>query len=592
MSATVHKAFLDALRPMPRVLPSDWAAQYLVLPQSGNARPGKFTPTVPQKGMIDAVAEPGAKVVVYMLAAQVGKTSAIMSILGHAMAAAPCPILHVSPDSSAADSFVKDRLDPTIAATPALRSIVGAGVKGQDSKSAKTFAGGTFHTASSWKASDLAGRSVKLLLLDELSRFCPALPGEGDPVTVSMKRTTAWRDAVTVMASTPTFRQTCRINAWYERSDKRQFHVTCEHCQSSAPLAKERLNFEPGKPHTARLACLDCGVLTDEAARLRMLRKGEWRATATSEPGVIGFQASSLISEFETLESIARNVDAAKTPDQKRVLTNTTFGEAFESTSEIELAPGELQALAMPLQAPFPKEIDFFVAGVDVQTNRLEVSFCGVNKKTGEKWIVSHDVLAGDSSGPTVWADLDRALARTFRTEDGRELPISAALVDGGFNTGMVVSFVSSQRSKGRRVFVSKGVSGFHQAPIREGSKNRGATHRVMLIGIDGLKVNVQKGLTLPVGTPNAIHTADHMPSDFWAQLASERLDVAPNKRGFTQMQWIKDPGTRNEAFDTAVLCSAAALLVTRPASAVNAKKAPTITLAERVAKMQAAIHN
>ena len=584
MTAAVAAAFLGALNPPPKIAPSEWAEANLVLPQ-GVSRPGALKLTVPQRGMVDAVAEPDAKVVVFMTAAQIGKSTAIDCILANSIVNDPGPTLYVAPDESAAHSYVRDRLDKLIAATPALRTVVGAGAKGVDSKDAKSFPGGELHTASSFKPTDLAARSIRLVCQDEIDRFCVSLPGgEGDPVAAAIKRTTAWRNAVTILSSTPTFKATSRVAAWYERSDKRLFHVTCPACGVVAALAKERIAFHAGKPEAARLQCLDCGEATDEAGRLNMIRGGSWIATAEGEKGVIGFHANSLISEMESLASIAANIDAAKTPDQRRVLTNTTFGEPFESLSEIELQPSELQARAIPLAAPYPKAIDFVVAGVDCQTNRLECSYAGVNKATGAKWILDHVVLNGDTSGAAVWADLDVALARTFEVDGGRAFPISAALVDSGFNTGMVVSFVSGQRAKGRRVFASKGVSGFHRQPIVEGAKNRGATHRVMLLGIDGLKINVTKGLTLSVGLPNAIATPNHLQSDYWAQLAAERLDTKITNRGFPRMEWIKTPNQNNEAFDCAVMCCAAALLVKRPAPPANAPKKPATPLAERIA--------
>ncbi|MDR3421967.1 MAG: phage terminase large subunit family protein [Xanthobacteraceae bacterium] len=590
MTLAVAAAFLGALKPPPRIAPSEWAEQNLVLPQ-GVSRPGALKLTVPQRGMVDAVAESDAKVIVFMTAAQIGKSTAIDCILANSIVNDPGPTLYVAPDESAAHSYVRDRFDKLIAATPALRAVVGVGAKGVDSKDAKSFPGGELHTASSFKANDLAARSIRLICQDEIDRFARTVPGgEGDPVALAIKRTTAWRNAVTVLSSTPTFKATSRIAAWYERSDKRLFHVACPSCGVIAPLAKERIVFEAGKPEAARLYCLDCGEATDEAGRLNMIRAGSWIATAAGEKGVIGFHANSLISEMESLTSIAQNIDSAKTPDQRRVLTNTTFGEPFESLSELELVPSELQALAIPIAAPYPKAIDFVVAGCDVQTNRLECSYMGVNKATGAKWILDHVVLNGDTSGPTVWTDLDRALARTFELEDKRVIPITASLVDSGFNTGMVVPFVSTQRAKGRRVFASKGVTGFHRQPIVEGAKNRGATHRVMLLGIDGLKINVTKGLTLPVGTPNAIATPDHLQSDYWAQLAAERLDTKITNRGRPDMAWIKTPNQNNEAFDCAVMCCAAALLVKNPAAAVNAPKSPTISLAEHAARLHRSI--
>lgn len=585
MSLAIVAAFLDSLRPALKIAPSAWAEQNIVLPQSSNARPGPLRLKKYQRGLVDAVAEPGVKVVVYMLAAQSGKSIALDCILSNGIANDPGPILHVSPTEGKAFAFMRDRLGPLIAASPTLRRLVGAGVKGVDSKSAKTFPGGSLNVASSHKPDDLSARAVKLLVQDEIDRFTASAGIEGDPVALAMKRTTTYRNAVTCLASTPTFKGTSRISAWHDRGDQRKFHVSCLECGTLKPLDKERLIFTPGEPETARLTCIDCGHKATEAQRLHMVRAGDWIATADGEPGVVSFHANELISEFSSIETVAGAVDAAKTLEAKRVLANTVWAEAYEATAEVELVPSELQARAETIQPPYPKAISFVVAGVDIQSNRIEASLVGVSK-TGEKWILDHAIAGGDTSGDSVWRDLDAVLGRTFLLDDKRILPLSAVAIDSGFNTSAVAIFVSQQRAKGRRCFAIKGISGFDKPVLREGARMRGVTHRVLLIGVDNVKLATQKALALPVPGPNSIHLPNHLQSDHFDQLAAERLEVS-YVRGFPRYRWTKDAHARNEAFDCLVYANSIATLVKNPSAAINAPKGKSISLEERIANFR-----
>ena len=421
-----------------------------------------------------------------------------------------------------------------------------------DSKSTKSFrSGAMLQTASSYKASDLASRSIKLVAFDEVDRMCASVPGgEGDPVALGMKRLTAFRDGKAILASTPTFAQTSRIAAWFDRSDKQLLHVVCPSCGVVAPLIKEPLHFEHDDPKTARLECLDCGHLSDEAERLRMIAGATWFSTSdVGEAGVIGFHANALASNFE----VASNPSLAQSSEREHLIK----GECSKtSRGACPMCPSPSLRLSAPIYKPAqfpsprptpPLSISLSLASTFRQTalNALTLASTKRPARSGFRPVV----LNGDTSGAGCMVELDQALSRTFEIEGKRVLPLSAALVDSGFNTGNVVTFVSAQLAKGRRVFGSKGVTGFYQQPIREGSKNRGARHRVMLLGVDGLKVNVAKGLLLEPGKPNAIATPDHLQSDYWAQLSAERLDARVNNRGFSQMQWIKAPNENNESF-------------------------------------------
>ena len=542
--------WLDALKPPPVMLPSEFAERHLRLPAAANAIPGALKLTRYQTGMVDAFVDPKIDTVVMCCSAQVGKSLAVDALVGYVMKCAPGPALHVSPTTARAEDWVRDRLDPLIAASPHLRALIGGGRKGGgDSLSHKMFAGGSLNLASSYKSDDLAARAIRYVFLDEVDRFAASAGTEGDPVALAIKRTRTFANRRIVLVSTPTSRIGSRIGAWYVRGDQRRWFVPCPECNAFDHIKFENLIWKTGEASGARLVCMACGHHADEVERRKMVELGEWRATAKGEPGIASYHINELSSPFSSLASVAQQSDDAITPEQKRTFHNVCLGETFDAGTEIELNASELEERSETISAPYDIGIAAITAGVDVQGNRLEATFLAIHRdKTASG--LNHIVLPGDTSAPQVWADLDEALGTTFRLRDGRRLPVAATAIDSGFSTDQVVAFVLSQRRKSRRVFAIKGVSGFDRPAIKEGSKIKG-NMRVMLIGVDGLKLSVAKRLAMLDLGPGYIRLPSHLDSEYFEQLAAEELRIKL-VRGFAQHAFHKT-AARNEALDALV---------------------------------------
>ncbi len=551
--------WLAALKPAARVLPSEWAEANLVLPKASNARPGRLRLTAAQRGMVDAAAEPGVREIVFMTSTQVGKSMAINSLLGWTAAGEAGPVLLVRPDDSDAKAYIRESLDPLIAASPSLRKIVGAGANGLDGIGFKSFPGGSLSIASSWKAAALAARAIRVLICDEVDRFANVVSGgEGEPVALAKRRLQTFAHAsLTILASSPTMKATSRIAAHHARGEQRVLKIQCVECGDMDDVTPDRLAFEPGRPETARLLCLCCGHRATEAQRLAMVEDGKWFATTAGEPGVVSFQMGELASEFSSLETVAAQVDAAKTLEAKKVLTNTVFGLPFESEAEAEVDASDLERRAVAVASPYPAAIDFISAGVDVQADRLEITILAT--APAEAIVLDHVVLYGDTSGTRVWTELDALLSRTFRTVDQRELPVSATFVDAGFQTQAVADFVVTQAPKGRKAWAIFGRQGFDRPALKAGARVRSLA-RSYILGVDNLKLGVVKALAGSDGI-KPICLPSHLDSGYFAQLTAERLEVR-HVRGYPRYGWIKERHTRNEALDCLVYAVAAATLI------------------------------
>jgi phage terminase large subunit GpA-like protein len=553
-------AWLGALVPPPAILPSVFAEAQIVLPSSANALPGPLRLAPYQKELVDSIADPDTDIIVMQLSSQVGKSLSLDCQLMYCISCSPGPMLHCSPTNQRATEFVRDRFDPLVASSPALRKLIGAGAKGADSISAKSFPGGQLAFASSHKPDELAARAIKYLAMDEVDRMALSSGVEGDPIALAMKRTKTFegKGRKIILTSTPTNRAS-RINAWYLRGDQRKFFVACPDCNDEAPLAFENLKWTAGEPATAHLVCEACGCIHNEAQRRAMLEGGVWKATVTTgESGVRSYHLTELSSKFSTLQSVAAQYDAAQTPEQKQSFFNTCLAQTYEAGTEVELSSSELQQRAEQITAPYANNIEKITAGVDVQSNRLECTLLA-HCADGTSSVLNHHKLMGDTSGEAVWLTLDTALGEVFTLASGRKLTVQAAAVDSGFSADRVMAFVNMQRRKSRACYAVKGRAGFERMPLAWGGNLKGQM-RLLIIGTDAVKHTVQRHLALQSIEPGYIRLPSHLPQEYFKGLASEELRVRYVK-GAPKYEYHRT-FRQNEPLDCLVYATAIANMV------------------------------
>ncbi len=135
------------LRPPPQLTVSEWAERHRMLGSRASAEPGPWrTSRTPYlKDVMDALsAVHPARRVVFMKGAQVGATESGNNWLGYIMHHVPAPALAVQPTVELAKRFSRQRIDPLLEETPALRERV-APARARDSGNtmlSKEFPGG------------------------------------------------------------------------------------------------------------------------------------------------------------------------------------------------------------------------------------------------------------------------------------------------------------------------------------------------------------------------------------------------------------------------------------------------------------------
>jgi phage terminase large subunit GpA-like protein len=546
---------MENLAPPPNLKISDWADEHRRLSPEASSEAGQWSTDRAeyQRGIMDAISDEKVENVVVMASAQVGKTEMILNMIGYHMDHDPCPILLVQPTQELAATFSRDRLAPMLRDTPTLKERV-KDPRTRDSGNTiyhKQFDGGHITLIGANSPASLASRPIRLVLFDECDRMLPTV--EGDPIELAKKRAATFWNRKFVMVSTPTNKGSSRIEAAFENSDQRQYHVPCADCGEYQVMRWSNVQWEENKVASACYVCEHCGSIWDDAARFRAIRRGEWRATAPFA-GSAGFQLSGLCSPWTSLESLVRDFLAAKKlPETLRVFINTSLGELWEDEGE-GVDDFGISQNREDYGDKIPDGVVFITAGADVQDDRLEVEILGSGRDQ-ETWSIGFYTIWGDPSAGQVWADLDELLNTEYETYDGRVLPIKATAVDsGGHHTQAVYRYCKARG--GRRIFAIKGMGGEGRAPVGKPSTNNNMKCKLFPVGVDTLKEVIYSHLKIKDPGAGYCHFPEHYPEEYFKQLTAEKV-VKKFSRGFHQRQWVKIRA-RNEALDCRVYALAA----------------------------------
>jgi len=505
---------------------------------------------------MDACCDPAVQEVVVMAGAQLGKSEALLNIIGYYIDNDPAPILMIQPSLDMAQTFSKDRIaNGLLSATPCLKDKVKS-PRARDANNTtlhKIFPGGSISLVGANSPSGLASRPIRLVLFDEVDRYPPSAGSEGDPIQLARKRAATFWNRKIVMVSTPTNKGSSRIEDAFEKSDMRYYYVPCPHCEHKQKLIWANVRWTDGNPNTAKYACEECGTLWSEAERRASIKKGVWVASKPHR-SVAGFAISGLYSPWTPLtEAVADFLSVRKNPEQLRVWNNTYLGQTWEDEGET-IDEMNLAERREDFNGFVPEEVMFLTCGVDVQDNRLEYSVIGWGRDD-ESWVIEHQTLYGDPSTPHLWQNLDSQIFKTYETYDDRTLQIRGTCVDsGGHFTNSVYQY--AKRNAGRRVFAIKGVGGEGRAIVSKPSKNNVARCPLFPIGVDSAKDMLFARLRITDPGAGYIHFSDVLTDEYFRQLTAEKI-VTRYHRGYKK-RVFEQIRPRNEGLDCFVYAIAA----------------------------------
>jgi len=579
--------FLAGIKPEPRLSVSQWADRHRYLSPVSSAEPGLWrtarTPYLAE--IMDCLSVWSAvQEVIVMKGAQVGMTEAGNNWLGYVVDAAPGPMLYVMPTIETAGKNSKIRIDPMIEATPVLREKIKP-ARSRDSGNTtymKEFPGGVLSITGANSAAGLRSMPARYLFLDEVDAYPLDLEGEGNPLALAKARSRTFPRRKIFCLSTPTVQGASIIEAEFETTDQRYYHVPCPDCGCLQPLRFDQLRWEKGNVNdvlryqkTTRYECVACGHLIEERFKTAMLSAGQWVASAPEfvSPTRRGYHINSLYAPFGWYgwADAAQDYDKAEIANDNgaamKTFVNTVLGETYVEKGEVpewKVLHSRRENYAMNKPGA---DVFFITAGADVQADRIEVEIVGWGKNK-RSWSLDYRIFYGDTSQPGVWDDLAKIVDEIWVRPDGIELPLYKLCVDSGYNTSHVYAFC--RRFSASRVYPIKGDDGLGVAisaprAILTDTKGKGinAGTRVWRVGVSFLKSQLYGWLRSGPGDDGIFPVGycwfPAYEELYFKGLTAEQLQFKII-RGYKRFEWVKT-FDRNEPLDCRVYALAGACI-------------------------------
>ena len=570
------EAFLEAFKPRTKLTGSEWADVYRYIAPGTSPEPGEWrTSRVPYlREPMDSMTDRHTEYVVMCCSSQVGKSEALLNVMGFYVDQEPAPQLMLQPTLEAAENFSKERIDPTFRYSPGLRDKLEDGKDGRGSsrKSSTTirmkhYPGGYLALVGSNSPAGLASRPIRVLLCDEIDRY--SATKEGDPLKLAIQRTTNFHNRKIVMVSTPTIKGASPIEAWYLKSDQRQYFVRCPHCGDEHVWKWENVKWDKDEnenvmPLTARIECPKCGEVERGAYKPNpdVLLNGRWKAT-NPESRIKGYHLNSLYSPWVNLYALVEEfATATKNRDKAGLMEfiNLKLGEPWDEHSgeqdiwEYLFKRREYYESIQHL----PEGVLVLTAGVDVQHDRLEVTLYGWGFGK-ESWAIEHRKIWGSPDREETWQQLDGFLTIPRVLKNGVQIPVSCTLVDSGDGTYTAHVYRYTKARERMGVFSIKGRGGKAVPFINTPTKSNTEAAMLFSLGVDAGKSLVMTRLRIETEGAGYVHFPRQgecgFTEEFFQQLTAEVYEQKFDK-GMITSKWIKIR-ERNEALDCFVYATA-----------------------------------
>jgi phage terminase large subunit GpA-like protein len=487
------------ISPPKKVLPAEWAAENLIVPDGPRANEkwdATLTPYVVEPLNNSGPDSPVNKEAIRK-SAQTGFTVMAIAIVGSTIDTDPAGgILLVQPTDGALADFIADKLNPAIEQSAALKAKVRPQVSRSGEGSTtylKRYPGGSMALAIANSTADLRSKTKRKIIKDEASEYPADLDGQGSPHAMIEARyesfldTGDWKE---INISTPTVKGACYIDEQFNAGDQRYWHINCPGCGNKFPFRfGPNFKFNAEYPFQAHYIAPCCGVVIEAHEKKELVRGGEWIATAPAPGKFPSYHIDAMSSPFVPWDKIAERWIAAQSdPAKLKAFYNLTLGEAYEIKGD---APDHVRLMERREDYPkgrIPPRGLMLTAAADVQMNGIYVEIVAWAPNR-ESWVIYTDMLDGDTTNANAGAflKLGELYDREWPDSYGGKRKVDGFAVDSGFRSHVVYHWCTSRHL----AYAVDGRDGWHMPAI--------GTPTVKDIDIDGRKLGYAK--LWPVGT-------------------------------------------------------------------------------------------
>lgn len=632
-----YLAELDAasLKPPPTITPIQWAEspEGWIIEKGPIKGPFRVSNFEVARGPMANLLRSGVSQISIMASAQIMKTSTFQLAIAFIMAMSPRDVVAYFPTDDLAKKFVREKLEPMIEGSPALREVFGGlealAKKREDyTDKSKVFPGGSINIGSAENPRSLAMITVDFMGFDEIAKA--KVTTGGDPLSLGLERGKNSPIFQALVTSTPEDEGDIISREWL-KGDQRKPYVQCPNpeCREWHYFTWENFSYKTGEEIdllNAGHECPHCRTRWTEAERIKALTTPHaisWRQTRPfsccgerQEPevtrlwtmrqitdGTFGHATctkcgATPVSERHqsywawegyhprvSSEELARAwLDAQGSRGELEAFIKSKLARTFKRQEEarVQIKADTLRAREEPAWTWLPDATKWLTAGVDVHPDRIEGEVVAWGPGD-ESWSIEYIVLEGDTSQQHVWYALDEALKRKWQFADGREMGLAAACVDAGDQTDTVLAFTQPRRN--RRIWAVMGTDGKAgtrktiwpvggRMSVKKGGRSAGS----VFFGVGGqsAKDRFADQIKVPAPGPGYVHVPTGRPDRWFDQLAAE-IKVKVEIGGRTAYYWKKKhEGIRNEALDCRVyaICALEGLRAMGLISALSAPSA------------------
>jgi len=342
------------LRPPERLKVSEWADKYRDLPRDDHPKchPKWHTSFMPYlKDIMDAFNDREIEEIWVCAATQVGKTEAILNMIGYSIDQAPAPILVVYPTEDLARNNSRNRIQDMIERCEVLACKRTLCADDFSLFEMHFINGATLALAWANSAPSLASRPIKYLFLDEVDKFPKSIGREGDAVELALERTKSYWDRKIVGMSTPTT-EDGRIWQALESADVVfRYYVPCPLCGHEQILRFEQLRWPQELNQISDVRentwyeCEKCkGSIRsgyNDQVKNQMIKLGHWRPDRNVKGSVryVAFHLPTFYSPFVSFGQIAEKFLRSKDyPQQLQNLISSIAGSQSPGARIIQIS--------------------------------------------------------------------------------------------------------------------------------------------------------------------------------------------------------------------------------------------------------------
>jgi phage terminase large subunit GpA-like protein len=582
--ARASSEWFAAFKPKRRIPLSQWMAEEGRLDDGSKFRPFPF-----QNGIADAFTDPATAQVSVRKSSRIGYSTIVQCFLGYRISRDPARSLIYQPTIDDAEKYSRDDLDPVLQ-WPAVRAVATFKARDRDNQiRAKRFKGGWIQIKGANSPKEFRRVTADDVLLEECDGYPYSAREEGDPARLAFKRNLTSPRRFSAAGSTPKIKGLSRIDSLFEQGTQEFRYVPCPHCGTLQTLefgdgTGAGIRWAPKhRPTRAWYQCVN-GCEIDEADKAWMDEHGEWRAhNPEAGPRHRSFHIWAAYSQHAGaawLEIAKEFLEVRKDPNLLKTFVNQVLGLAFEERGE---AP-EWQRLYdrrekdMAIGTP-PAWTGILVGAIDVQQgaagdNRLEMDVWAFGPGRSRA-LVEHIEVDGALADKATWTKLDKEIARTWESADGRELRLVRVGIDSGDGKATMQVYAWARKHpgfvmalKGRDgLAAGQAVAGPTWMDLTIGGKKLKKGVRLWTVGTSMLKLELYGQLQLekPVDgeayPEGYIYLPDGTTDEWIKQLCAEQLIEVKRRNGRVRREWHQTR-PRNEALDNAVYARAVAIAI------------------------------